>query len=95
MFPEGTRSTTGRMRAFKTGAFELALSTSSPIQPIVIHGSANALPKRGLVLRGKHSIRVAVLDPILPEDFGRASAEQLMGRVQSRMAEALGQRDET
>ena len=95
MFPEGTRSTTGRMRAFKPGAFELALSTSSPIQPIVIHGSGNALPKRGFVLHGKHSIRVAVLDPIPPEDFGPASAEQLMGRVRSRMAEALGHRDET
>jgi 1-acyl-sn-glycerol-3-phosphate acyltransferase len=91
MFPEGTRSTTGRMRAFKPGAFELALSTSSPIQPIVIHGSGNALPKRGFVLRGKHSIRVTVLDPILPEEFADASAEELMGRVRSRMAEALGE----
>ena len=91
MFPEGTRSTTGRMRPFKPGAFELALSTSSPIQPIVIHGSGNALPKRGFVLRGKHSIRVTVLEPILPEQFGSASVEELMGRVRSRMAEALGQ----
>ena len=90
-YPEGTRSTTGRMRAFKPGAFELALSTSSPIQPIVIHGSGNALPKRGFVLRGKHSIRVTVLDPIPPEEFGRASVEELMDRVRSQMAEALGQ----
>jgi 1-acyl-sn-glycerol-3-phosphate acyltransferase len=91
MFPEGTRSTTGRMRAFKPGAFELALSTSSPIQPIVIHGSGNALPKRGFVLRGKHAIRVTVLDPILPEEFAGASIEGLMDRVRSQMAEALGQ----
>src|SRR5262245_34810363 len=45
MFPEGTRSPTGRMRAFKTGAFEIALAAKRPILPIAIEGTARALPK--------------------------------------------------
>jgi 1-acyl-sn-glycerol-3-phosphate acyltransferase len=91
MFPEGTRSTTGRMRAFKPGAFELALRTRSPVQPIVIRGTGDALPKRGFVLQGRHAIRITVLDPIPPESFAHLSAEALMESVRARMAVELGE----
>src|SRR5262245_55975685 len=50
MFPEGTRSPTGHLRAFKTGAFELAKRAQRPILPLVIEGTGDALPKRGFVL---------------------------------------------
>ncbi|MGH7287760.1 MAG: lysophospholipid acyltransferase family protein, partial [Myxococcota bacterium] len=63
MFPEGTRSPDGRMRSFKTGAFEIALAAQRPILPIALEGTARALPKRGFVLQGRHPIRVTVLDP--------------------------------
>ena len=52
MFPEGTRSPDGRLRAFKTGAFSMAQNAQRPILPIVIDGTSNALPKRGFVLLG-------------------------------------------
>lgn len=94
MFPEGTRSPTGRMRAFKTGAFELALRTRCPVQPLVIQGTANALPKRGFVLQGRHPIRITVLDPIPPESFGNLSAEELTERVRAKIAEALDAKEE-
>ena len=77
MFPEGTRATTGRMRSFKPGAFELALSSRVPIQPLVIRGSGDALPKRGFVLQGRHTITVTVLDPVLPDKFADRKAEDL------------------
>jgi 1-acyl-sn-glycerol-3-phosphate acyltransferase len=91
MFPEGTRSPNGRMRAFKPGAFELALRTQSPVQPIVIRGTGDALPKRGFVLQGRHAIRITVLDPILPEQFAHLSPEALMQSVRARMAAELGE----
>jgi len=94
MFPEGTRSPTGRMRAFKTGAFELALRARCPVQPLVIQGTSNALPKRGFVLQGRHPIRITVLDPIPPESFGDLSAEELTERVRARIAEALDVKEE-
>jgi 1-acyl-sn-glycerol-3-phosphate acyltransferase len=93
MFPEGTRSPTGRMRAFKPGAFELALRTGSPIQPILIRGTADALPKRGFVLRGRHPIQVTVLDPIPPETFQHLSVPELTERVQGLMTAALAEPD--
>ena len=91
MFPEGTRSLDGRLRAFKPGAFELALRTQSPIQPILLRGSGDALPKRGFALQGRHPIRVSILDPIPPESFAGLSAEELTERVRTLMATGLGE----
>ena len=91
MFPEGTRSPTGRMRSFKTGAFEVALKTRSPILPIVIRGTANALPKRGFVLQGRHPISITVLDEIPAESFTGATVDELTGRVHGIIAQELGE----
>jgi 1-acyl-sn-glycerol-3-phosphate acyltransferase len=86
MFPEGTRSPDGRLRSFKTGAFELAKDTGNPILPMVITGTANALPKRGFVLRGRHPIRLKVLDSIPHEAFADDSVEELTDRVHTLIA---------
>lgn len=90
MFPEGTRSTTGEMRPFKPGAFELALTTGTPILPIAISGTADALPKRGFVLQGRHPIRIEVLDPIPAETFATMTAGELSTHVRNLIADALG-----
>ena len=90
MFPEGTRSRDGALQAFKPGAFELALRTQTPILPIVIEGTSNALPKRGFVLRGHHPIRVRVLDPIPAESFAHMSAKELAEQTRALYAEQLG-----
>ncbi len=89
MFPEGTRSPSGRMREFKTGAFEIALAARRPILPIAVEGTARALPKRGFVLQGRHPIRVTVLDPIPYASFASDDVETLTRRVRSRIAAAL------
>lgn len=81
IFPEGTRSANGRVSGFKRGAFELAKRTGRPILPIVIDGSAHALPKKGLTTSGFHRIKVRLLDPIEPESFAEESVEQLTDRV--------------
>jgi len=90
MFPEGTRSRTGELQAFKSGAFELALRTASPILPIVIEGTSDALPKRGFVLRGRHPIRVRVLDPIPADSFAQMSAKELAEQTRALYAAELG-----
>jgi 1-acyl-sn-glycerol-3-phosphate acyltransferase len=90
MFPEGTRSVDGRMRAFKPGAFELALKCERPLLPIVLDGTANALPKRGFVLQGRHRIRVKVLEPIPAASFAHQSVDELTQRVRGLIADELG-----
>jgi 1-acyl-sn-glycerol-3-phosphate acyltransferase len=89
MFPEGTRSPDGRLRAFKPGAFTLAQKGRVPILPIVIEGTADALPKRGFVLQGRHAIRVRVLDEIPWASFAEEPVDMLTEAVRERIAVEL------
>jgi len=91
MFPEGTRSPDGRLRSFKTGAFQLAKSSGRPILPIVLRGTANALPKRGFVLRGRHEIRIRVLDEVPHDSFADQDVAFLTERMRERFARELGE----
>jgi 1-acyl-sn-glycerol-3-phosphate acyltransferase len=90
MFPEGTRSPDGRLRAFKHGAFSLAKSNGCPLLPIVIEGTANALPKRGFVLRGRHEIRIRVLDEVPHERFRDLSVQEITDEMWRLFADELG-----
>jgi 1-acyl-sn-glycerol-3-phosphate acyltransferase len=89
IFPEGTRSVDGRLKAFKPGAFILAKRHSVPLLPILIQGTSAALPKRGFILRGRHRIRVKILDEIPVESFEDATVEELLERTHERFARAL------
>src|SRR5436309_14902702 len=93
MFPEGTRSPDGRLKAFKAGAFVLAQRARVPLLPIVVEGTARALPKHGFVLRGRHAIRIRVLDEIDFASFAEKPVEQLAEEVHEVFAAALGERD--
>jgi len=69
MFPEGTRSETGKLKPFKPGFASLAKKVNAPVLPIVINGSRDALPKESLIIRGKHNITLTILDEIPPSRF--------------------------
>jgi len=91
MFPEGTRSMDGKLKDFKHGAFTLAQRTGAPILPIVVHGTSHALPKRGYVLRGRHQIKVTVLDEIPHHQFAELPVEQLIAGVRTKIAAKLAE----
>ena len=90
-FPEGTRSEDGRLRSFKHGAFTLARSAKVPLLPIVVEGTAHALPKHGFVLRGRHAIRIRVLDEIPVEQVLAGTTEELTASTRALFAGELGQ----
>ena len=73
MFPEGTRSATGRLRAFNSGAFQIAERNRVPLQPIIVRGTAEALPKRGFVLQGRHPISIEILSNLRLQETGVAA----------------------
>ena len=70
MFPEGTRSMDGEVKAFKDGAFRLAVEQRCPVIPITISGMRASLPKHGFVIRETLRCVVRVLEPVHPDAFG-------------------------
>ncbi len=89
IFPEGTRSRTGNIAKFKEGAFRLALKTKTEIQPLVLDGTAAAVPKSGWVLTGKQKMILKALDPLPYESFKDLTPAQLAEKVQGIISAAL------
>ncbi len=89
IFPEGTRSVTGELKAFKRGAFEMARDTDTPIVPLVIQGTSNALPKHGFILQGKHPISVTVLPEVPLSVVEGLTTEQLSDHVHQLIANEI------
>ncbi|MFR4025209.1 MAG: lysophospholipid acyltransferase family protein [Alistipes indistinctus] len=85
LFPEGTRTKTGRMGRFKEGAFLMAKSAGVGILPVVHDGNFEV--QNGWKLRMPHTFRVQVLDPIPPEEVASKGVRELTAEVEALMKE--------
>jgi 1-acyl-sn-glycerol-3-phosphate acyltransferase len=66
VFPEGTRSCDGKIGEFKTTLFILPIRTGTPVAPVLIEGTFQALPRGSLFLK-RRPIKITFLDPISPD----------------------------
>lgn len=80
VFPEGTRSKDGHVKAFKDGAFRLAIEAQVPILPMVVNGADTALVKGDWRL-GVSDAEVRVLEPISTEGLTLDDIPELRERV--------------
>ena len=86
VFPEGTRSPTGRLSTFKKGPFFLARENKAPVSPVAIVGTERALPKNAFRIR-RGPVTLHFLPAIYPEAF--PTREDLMAAVHAAIAAAL------
>ena len=89
IFPEGTRSRNGELRAFKEGAFLIALQQKTDILPIVIDGSYKALPEKGFFPNKKQRIYLHILPPVPYETFKHIGVRQLSEHIHAIIAAEL------
>jgi 1-acyl-sn-glycerol-3-phosphate acyltransferase len=77
IFPEGTRSEDGIIRRFHKGAFYLAETLRVPIQPLLIHGATDTIPK-GTFYLNTGRLTLKFLPPIEPDNksFGEGYSER-------------------
>lgn len=68
IFPEGTRSVTGKLQPFKPGLGLLAIETGVPIVPTLIEGTFEALPK-GKLIPKRSKIKVTFGEPVKVDMF--------------------------
>jgi 1-acyl-sn-glycerol-3-phosphate acyltransferase len=86
MFPEGTRSTSTRLRPFRPGAFLLAHNLKLPILAVAINGTRQALPKNSLNFHGRQELSIEVLGEIPYAEFKEMSVDETAAMVRARIA---------
>jgi 1-acyl-sn-glycerol-3-phosphate acyltransferase len=102
VFPEGTRTRTGRMGRIRSGVAVLAVKAGVPIVPAYIEGTFAAWPKGGKLRRAP--VRVRIGAPISPAGVADemkgyseivkrldASLKTLVGDAESRLAPPGGE----
>ncbi|MBI3999258.1 MAG: 1-acyl-sn-glycerol-3-phosphate acyltransferase [Candidatus Omnitrophica bacterium] len=89
LFPEGTRSPSGEIQAFKVGAFKLAAEVGVPIVPIVIHGTRDFLPKGSRLLARRVQVTVKVGIPQQLAAKNNGSVESFSDQIREEMIQSL------
>lgn len=85
MFPEGTRTKTGQVNAFKEGAMRLAQESGVDILPVVIDGTYDAFDHSGIA--APHTFRVRILPAIGANEVSCTSTRELRDTLNTLMCD--------
>eukprot|EP01054_Gregarina_sp_Poly1_P004027 Gregarina_sp_Poly_1__4026@NODE_2219_length_2472_cov_268_755094_g1430_i0_p1_GENE_NODE_2219_length_2472_cov_268_755094_g1430_i0NODE_2219_length_2472_cov_268_755094_g1430_i0_p1_ORF_typecomplete_len325_score26_83Acyltransferase/PF01553_21/1_3e17_NODE_2219_length_2472_cov_268_755094_g1430_i014382412 len=86
VFPEGTRSATGRLQPFKDGFFRFAAENKWDILPLVAHNSPSLWPLGGKLV-GVGTTYVMFGNPITPK--ANEQPDELRNRVRNIMVDLM------
>ena len=87
IFPEGTRSQTGRVGIFKAGSFLMAIEAGLPVVPLSVDGTRRVMRKGELTTRPGHATLV-VHAPIETAGLTVSDARSLAQQVRAVVATA-------
>jgi len=82
IFPEGTRTKTGRMGEFKKTFAILSKELNIPVVPVAINGAYRAMPGRAFFPVPFRRISVSFSQPIYPKGY---SSDELAAIVQNKI----------
>lgn len=91
IFPEGSRTLTGKMSRFKKGAFQIAIDMQLPIIPAVIDGAYQAMP-RGTYFVKPQKLTLTLLPSISTQGLKSSDLNPLKDHVQQIIEDELYQR---
>ena len=80
-FPEGTRSRTGAIGNFYSGAFSLALRTGVPLVPVTLEGSSRVIVPKTLQVNPGTIVRIKIDRPIDLSSYSKGDKHRLMEDV--------------
>ncbi|GAB1415118.1 lysophospholipid acyltransferase family protein [Paludibacter sp.] len=80
IFPEGTRTKSGKMSKFKKGAFRIAADLSLPIVPVTIRGSFERMPRNSFYVK-PGTIEMIFHDPVDTSSIDHVNMPELMQKT--------------
>lgn len=90
-FPEGHRSSDGRLLEFKKGAFVFALETGFPVLPVTIKGTGNILPSNSTALfPGKAEL--IIHEPVPVNGYNKENIDELIIKARESIQKGLNER---
>ena len=90
-FPEGTRSTDGKVGKFNDGAFHLAIKAQVPVLPIAVEGSHRCLPKHSWVFGEPATVKMKVFPPMETTGMSLDDVPTLRERIRSVIIDQIAQ----
>jgi len=81
IFPEGTRSSDGRLQKFRRGGFFMAIDSQTPIVPISIIGTYDLMP-RGSYFIKKGKIKIIFHPAISVKEYHHKNMHELIEKVE-------------
>jgi 1-acyl-sn-glycerol-3-phosphate acyltransferase len=88
VYPEGTRSQTGRLQPFKKGAFMMAIDAGVPIVPVSISGATAIMPKAQIKIYPE-TVRITLHKPIESKSVTKDDVALLMNATRERVISGL------
>jgi long-chain acyl-CoA synthetase len=88
IFPEGTRTKTGKTGDFKKTFAILSTELNIPVVPVAISGAYRAMPHRAIFLRPFSKIRVSFAQPVYPKGY---TSDQLTSLVKESILKMLAE----
>lgn len=80
IFPEGTRSSDGKLQKFRRGGFFMAIDSQTPIVPVSIIGTYDLMP-RGSYFIKKGKIKIIFHPPVSVEGYTHDNMQDLIDKV--------------
>jgi 1-acyl-sn-glycerol-3-phosphate acyltransferase len=89
IFPEGTRSRTPELLAFKKGGFIMAIRAEAPIVPVAIEGARQAM-RKGSPLIWPTTISITFLPAVSTAGLTFDDRDRVVAEVRARLEQKLG-----
>lgn len=99
VFPEGTRSTDGKVHEFKRGAFQIAFDLGLPVVPLSLNGPLGIMPRGSALVNPGVRCKLVIgkpvdIQPYLVDDDAepqvrRAKQQEVMDLLREKIIEGL------
>lgn len=90
IFPEGTRSLTGKIQKGKTGVARLALWARVPVVPVGINGTFELMPRGKIMLKLKKNVTFKIGKPLyFDKYYNKSITKKLLREITNKIMEDI------